>query len=77
MIQQIDFITKKPYNKKSQEILTLAQYTHEFQSLEWMSYPQARAVGRKPNAKFPGTPIVHKGQVITLFNKDQTGIVRK
>lgn len=77
MIQQTDFITKKAYDNSTQELLTLSQYTHEFQSTEWMSYSQARAVGRKPRKGAVATSIFKDGQVIKVFNKDQTGIVRK
>ena len=76
-MEQINFITKKEYDAGTKNVLDLAVQTFGYESNEWMTFQQARAVGRKPKAGRPGITITSKKGIVVVFNKEQTNITRR
>ncbi len=76
-MSHINFVTKKEFALENKRVLDLAQETFQYKSNEWMTFQQAKAVGRKPRAGRPGVTITSKKGIMVIFNKEQTGITRR
>ena len=90
-MSQLNFVTKHEYTGGNEETLAITQNMLGFESNEWFTFLQAKAVGRQIRAGQKGVKLVKYltipetkderkktvPKAFVVFNVDQTNVTRK